>query len=150
MRTDKIAGLSVQYYDSIDELPVIRFQKWNKLMIVESGVGSTLNDVNSHIKRIKGYMKSDQLNAQKELDNLRQNLILIVNGISPKHLAFAALVKSINGKPVTDLSDEGLKAVTARLNPENINRMDLVIDSLKKKLKKISIYISRTNSNPLQ
>lgn len=134
MRREKIAGHQVEIYDSIDELPILRFHKYNKFMLVDSGVGSDLRDVNNHIGKIQAFLKKDPVLASRELDNLRQNLYMITQEMSPKHLAFSALVKSIDGKEVFDISDNNLQRISKQLSKEKTNFFDKLLEALKKKL----------------
>ena len=93
MRKIVLAKHKVELYDSIDELPIVRFHKYNKMLLVR-------------------YCRLNQPDkAEKEIGNIRQNIYFIQSEISPKHLAFAALVKSIDGKLVDDLTDDGLQKV---------------------------------------
>lgn len=98
-------------YDSIDELPIINFQKYNKYLLIDAGIGSDVNDIDQHITKIAKYIKSNKSLAMQELQNMRQNLFMIASNISPKYLAFAALIHSVDGKKVEDLSDNNLKAL---------------------------------------
>lgn len=134
MTTEKIAGHRVEIFDSIDDLPVIRFHKYNKFMLIDSGVGSDLRDINTHISKIKAYFDKDKVLAFKELDNLRQNLYMISEEISPRYLAFAALVKSIDGREVFDLSDDNLKKISKQLSTIKVSKLEKLITLLKKKL----------------
>ena len=45
MKTAKVNGHTVEIFDSIDELNIRRFQKYNKYMLIDSGVGSDLQDI---------------------------------------------------------------------------------------------------------
>lgn len=110
MKSLVINNKIVQVYDSIDEMPIVNFQKYNKYLLIDSGIGSDADDIDSHIVRIAKYIKSgDNKKALQELQNMRQNIYMVNSEISPKYLAFAALIHSIDGKEVNDLSDEGLK-----------------------------------------
>lgn len=100
----------VQVYDSIDEMPIVNFQKYNKYLLIDSGIGSDVDDIDTHIVKIARFIKAnDSKKALQELQNMRQNMYMVNNEISPKYLAFAALIHSIDGKEVNDLSDDGLK-----------------------------------------
>lgn len=102
----------VKVYDSIDEMPIVNFQKYNKYLLIDSGVGSDSDDIDAHIVKIAKYIKAnDNKKALQELQNMRQNIYMVNSEISPKYLAFAALIHSIDGKELTDLSDDGLKKV---------------------------------------
>ena len=100
MKTVKIGERTVEIYDAIDELPMLRFHKYNKMLLVDAGIGSDLQDFDTHIEKAIRYARSKTPElAAIELDNMRQNVYFIQTGISPKHLAFAVLVKSIDGEP---------------------------------------------------
>ena len=40
MKTTKIGERAVVLYDSIDELPILRFHAYNKMLLIDAGVGS--------------------------------------------------------------------------------------------------------------
>jgi hypothetical protein len=141
MRKINIGRKVVEIYDSIDELPVKRFHKFNKYMLVDSGVGSDLNTINDHIGRISKYMEKDPPSARRELENLRQSLYMVIEEINIKHLSFALLVKSINGKEVHDLSEENVKRISAELSNIELGVFDRLIESVKKKIdQELSLY----------
>lgn len=121
-------------YDSIDELPIINFQKYNKYLLIDAGIGSDVNDIDQHISKIAKYIKSNKALAMQELQNMRQNLFMIASNISPKYLAFAALIHSVDGKKVEDLSDDNLKAL---LNDIKTVKHSWLIHTLAKIKKKI-------------
>lgn len=133
MKTGKVNKHTVEIYDSIDELPIQRFQKYNKYMLIDSGVGSDLQDVLNHIDRAKIYIKSNPAMAATELDNMRQSIYLLVDELSPKHMAFAALVHKIDGEEMNDISDAGLKRVLEILSEAKKGWLDGVLSSVKKK-----------------
>lgn len=102
----------VRVYDSIDEMPIVNFQKYNKYLLIDSGIGSDADDIDAHIVKIAKFMKAgNNKKALQELQNMRQNMYMVNSEISPKYLAFAALIHDIDGKEVTDLSDDNLKAL---------------------------------------
>lgn len=150
MRTGKINGHSVEIYDAIDEMPITRFQKYNKFMLIDSGVGSDLQDILTHIDRAKIYAKSNPNLAVTELDNMKQAIYLVSEEMSPKYLAFAVLVKKLDGKPTDDLSDVGLKKVLEIINKEKKSVVDKLLDYVKKKLIESLERTSRASSRTRQ
>ena len=126
---------NVQVYDSIDEMPIVNFQKYNKYLLIDSGIGSDVDDIDAHIVKIAKYIKANSdKKALQELQNMRQNLYMINNEISPKYLAFAALIHSIDGKEVNDLSDDGLKKLLQDLKKIKHSRIIDFLLWLKKKI----------------
>jgi hypothetical protein len=135
MRIEKIAGHRVEFFDAIEELPVVRYQKFNKMLIVDSGVGSDVSDVDGHLYRATTFIqKGDTTSAMTELSNLRQNIYFVQQNLSPRFLAFAAFVKSIDGKPCDDLSDEGLQRIVDKLSREKVGILSALVDRAKKKI----------------
>lgn len=124
-------------YDSIDEMPIANFQKYNKYLMIDSGVGSDVDDIDAHITKIAKYIKSkDEKKALLELQNMRQSMYMVNSEISPKYLAFAALIHSIDGKEVTDLSDDGLKALLEEIKQIKHSKVIEFLFWLKKKLRR--------------
>lgn len=125
----------IKVYDSIDEMPIINFQKYNKYLLIDSGIGSDADDIDAHIVRIAKFIKANNTaKALQELQNMRQNIHMVNSKISPKYMAFAALIHSIDGRQVTDLSDENLKSILEQLkNVKHSKIIDFLV-WLKKKV----------------
>ena len=71
MKPVNIGKHVVELYDSIEELPVIRYHKYQKYLLVDSGIGATIEDFDKHIEKVRRYcMIGDTSNAQKELENM--------------------------------------------------------------------------------
>jgi hypothetical protein len=112
MKTIKIGKHTVEMYESIEDLPIVRFHKYNKMLLVDAGLGSDLADIDSHIEKTIAFMRTGkQDSAIAELMNMRKAVFFVQMNLSPKHLAFAALIHAIDGKETNDLSDDGLKKV---------------------------------------
>lgn len=135
MRKVIINNIVLELYDGIEELPIVNFQKFNKYMLIDSGIGSDFEGINDHITNLARLIKaSDKTKALQELQNMRQNMFMIVSGISPKHLAFTTFIHSINGQRVTDLSDENLKRILTLLHNTKRSRIIELLAELKKKV----------------
>ena len=127
----------VSVYDSIDEMPIVNFQKYNKYLLIDSGIGYDVDDIDSHITKIARYIKSnDSKKAMLELQNMRQCMYMINSEIAPKYLAFAALVQSVDGKEVTDLSDDSLKDLLKEIKHVKHSKIVDFLFWIKKKLRR--------------
>ena len=136
MKTVSINTHALKMYDSVDEMPIVNFQKFNKLLLLDSGIGSTVDDVDTHLSHLASLIKSDIDKAQTEIQNLRQNLAMIVLTISPKFMAFIPLVAEIDGKPLTDLSDESCIETLNLLNTKvSSGFISTIIENVKKKFR---------------
>ena len=150
MKTTQIGKHKVEIYDSIDALPVLRFHAFNKMMLVDSGIGSDLNDWDAHAERvIRFIMSDDKESAIKEMNNLRQNIYLVQSGVSPRHMAFAALVKSIDGVEYDDLTTEGLAKVNAMIKEATDKEIAANTEAVKKKIdEELAVYFPQTQDDP--
>lgn len=148
MKIQKLNGHIVEMYDSVEELPMERFHKFNKLLMIDAGVGSDLSGMIAHIDRIGTYLSKEPALAQAELQNLRQSVYLIMGEISPKHLALIPLIKKIDGKLADDLSDEGLARSLGKLADVSHTKVSEVVEDVKKKLNsELLIYFPGAFSN---
>ena len=135
MVTAKIGKHTVEYYDTIDALPIVRFHKYQKLLLVDAGVGSDITAFDQRVEKARRFIvagKPDQ--AQQELENLRQCVFLIQTEMSPKHRAFAALVTKIDGQDCNDIGDDALAAVTEKLNDVPEIELTARLEAVKKKI----------------
>lgn len=141
----EINGKKVELYDSIESMPIVRFHKYNKMLLIDAGIGSDLGDFDRHIERALIYIRGkDTSKAVSELENLRQNVYFIQSGISPKNIAFAVLVKSIDGKPNDDLSDEALTKVCETLSGASKEELTEQTESVKKKIdEELKLYFPK-------
>ncbi len=135
MITKNINGHIVKIYDSIEELPIINFQKYNKFMLIDSVIGSDIADIDVSILKVLKYIQQGDIDmAVKQLDNMRNAMHLVAQEISPKYLAFTALLAEIDGKPITDVSDSNLRSILEVLNTERKSFIDAILQQFKKKI----------------
>lgn len=142
MRRIELEGHKLDIFDSIDDMPIARFHRFSRNLLVESGIGGTVADVDRHLMRTIEFLKSnDSKSAIKELENLRQGVHLVENGISPKGLAFASIVYAIDGETVTDLTDDNLVKIMERLGSMTVRELSQLIEEVKKKIdEEIRLY----------
>ena len=135
MVTVKIGKHTVEMYDTIEELPIVRFHKYQKLLLVDAGIGSDIAAFDQRIEKTRRFLmagKPEQ--AQQELENMRQCVFLIQSGVNPKHRAFAALVTKIDGQDCTDIGDDALAAITEKLNDVPESELTAQLEAVKKKI----------------
>ena len=142
MKELQLNGHKVRIYDSIDALPITRFHSYNRMLLVDAGVGSDISDFDNHIERMVRYIrKGDNDSAAKELDNLRQNVFMIMSGQSVRDMSFACLVASIDDEPCDDLSPEGLQKIIETLGGATRGELTEAYQSAKKKIDQdLSLY----------
>ena len=134
-----IKRTKVVIYSDIENMPINRFSKFNKYLMIESNVGSDLSDfTNNHLAKIY-RVAGDKDKTITAANNLRQLFEFIIKEVNVTSLAFGVLVYSINGEGNEDLTEETLKNLVVRLG-----NLGLTNQTLKKKLKKYRSKRMRT------
>lgn len=135
MKEIKLGKHLVKLYDDIADLPIRRFHKYNKLLLVDAGIGSDLADFDAHIEKVVRYINDGEKEAAgQELMNMRQNLYAVQSELSPKFSAFACLVASVDNVPCDDISDDALQATLGMLNDVSFKELTAQIGAVKKKI----------------
>ena len=135
MKEVQIGKHRVEMHDDISQLPVKRYHVFNRMLLVDAGIGSDISDFDRHLERIMAYTRKEQReNLLAEVKNLRQSVYFVLNGINPKLMAFACLVTKIDGTAYDDLTDEGLRKVVAVLNDVPIADVTASSEAVKKKI----------------
>jgi hypothetical protein len=130
----KLGGHNLVVYDAIDEIPIVRFHKYQKLLLIDAGIGSDLGAIDQRIARAKQFFADGKAEkGEKELENLRQAIFFVQNGLSPKHKAFAALVKAFDGKEVGN-TDAEMDEITQKLQDATESELTARLEAVKKKI----------------
>jgi hypothetical protein len=114
-------GHEIEIYDSILEMPISRYNLYNRFAIIDSGVGNDLNDFVSKCNRIVSLIDRNTDKAKIEVDNLVQLVMLQLKKNNPEQKSFASLVKRINGRtyPVV-LTDDHIEDILEKLSNHRV------------------------------
>lgn len=126
----------VTFYDSDRNLPYRRWQKFNKHMMIQLEVGDSIGEYDARMQRAIKYINADdKKSAAIELTNQRQCLHNVLEGYSPKGMALATLVYSIDGVVYEDYEEEGLNEILDKLDLIGFTKelLDNTVDYVKKK-----------------
>lgn len=148
MKEIKFNGNYLEMYDSIDEMPITRFNAYNRYLLIDSGIGSDLADFDKTISLLLRYIaKEDSENATRVIMNMRQNLHFVVEQVSPRMSAFVCLIRRLNGKEFEDMDSENIERTIKDLSRKGltIGKLNGFVDHVKKKLKRNLRSISRKN-----
>lgn len=116
-----VNGLKLLMYNSIEELPAIRFQKYNEFLLTDSGIGSDINAiVRQNTLIIEFIKKGSTEKAIQQLQNMNQTFHFIISNMSPEMASFVVLIKSIDGKDNDDISEDGIKRTLERLSKRGL------------------------------
>ena len=135
MVTVTIGKHTVEMYDTIDELPIVRFHKYQKLLLIDAGIGSTIEAFDQRIEKTRRFLmdgKPDK--AGQELENLRQSVFMIQNGLNTQHQAFAALVTKVDNKPFPEPTDKAMEEIMTLLADAPNKDVTAHLEAVKKKI----------------
>lgn len=135
MKKLNVGPYKLSLYDDIDDMPMKRFHQFNKYLLIDSGVGSDLDDINRTLASIMRSIHTKNLDrAKTELGNVQQAIMLVSAQINPKHLSFVPLVHSINGKPLGELTDDRISELSELFKNAKVSVINRSIESVKKKI----------------
>lgn len=123
------------------------FNKQNQYLMLETGVGSTMENVMDHLSKMDTLLRAEKYpEAIQERNNLHLNFYSLLEGINYKSLTLACFVHSINGKPIKH-TDDSLKEVAMQLEAMamTVKEVGEITDELKKKLISNLLPISLAN-----
>lgn len=131
-------GHVLEMYDSIQELPITRFQMYNLNVLIDGGIGSDLSAFDAKCNVIRRMMRKDVEQASQEITNLQQNLRFIMSKTSPEMNSFVVMIYKLDGRTIADedLTDNGIKEIIEELGRKRLG-IGLVrefLGSLKKKI----------------
>ena len=132
-----VKGHEVEVYDNSQNIPILRFQKLNKYTMMQNEIGSTFADYDARTAKTLQFLQKKMVpEAIAELVNQRQTVFNSYNEYSPHGKAFAALVKSIDGKQYDGISSGDLDEILEHLNKIGLSYHDSVekLIELKKNL----------------
>lgn len=150
MVTARIGGYTVEYYGAIDELPILRFHKYQKMLLIDAGIGGDIAALDQRLEKTRRFlMAGKNSEAQKELANLRQCVFLIQSEVHPRHRAFAALVRRIDKEVFDDASDQTIERILELLKDIPEGEIDGRLLSVKKKIEgELGLYFPKVFESP--
>lgn len=124
----------IELWDSIHNLPVLRFQRFNKYQMQASEIGNTFEDYDRRsVKAIQFIKKGMADEAVQELENRRQTVFNAFNDFTPMGRSFAILVKRIDSVKYDDgFAPDDLDRVL-----DHLNRIGLGADTTVEKLSEV-------------
>lgn len=113
----KLGKHKIELFESIDDLPFNRFNAFNKFVMLDAELGSTITDFDQKTVKIHNFLaKEMNKEALDEMYNLRNVVHNILTENNQKGLAFASLIRRIDGELVKDYSIENLRTILDKLS----------------------------------
>jgi hypothetical protein len=133
----KLGKHKIEFFESIDLMPFDRFNSFNKFIMLDAELGSDVIAFDRKISKTFEFLNKDMSkNAIDELYNLRIVYHNIMEMNNNKGLAFACLIRSIDGEPMKNYTIENLRLVLDKLNSWGLKMKDVSeqSDNVKKKI----------------
>lgn len=113
----KLGKHEIELYDSVHNLGVLRFQKFNKYLMQSIEVGNTFADFDRLTAKTIQFLEKEMYpEAIKQMENRRQSVFNAYNEFTPSGKALAILVKRINDRVFEDFSPDALDRILIRLD----------------------------------
>lgn len=132
----KVGKHEVELYDSVQNMGIIRLQKFNKYQMLAIEIGNSFQDYDKRTAKVYEFIKNDLKNeALQELNNRRQTVFNAYNEYTPTGRALAIIVKRIDNTEYTDYSASTLDEILQYL--ENIGfTYEMALEHIKSVKKK--------------
>lgn len=113
----KFKNHEIEIYDSIQNLPVLRFQKFNKYQMIASEIGNDFADYDKRTEKALAFLHKNMVQeAIQELNNRRQTVFNAYNEFTPIGKSFAVLIKRIDKTVYEMYAPDDLDAIIKHLN----------------------------------
>lgn len=123
---------TIMLYESIKELPILRYQEFEKMLLQDVGIGSSMEDVGTRFSNMYRFIHDGDLtNTHKEAKNFHNTFYLILSSFNTSFHSFLALVHSVNGKEVDINKPDQIRHQIRHLKQGDVQD---ITDEVKKKL----------------
>jgi len=151
MKTLEISNHKIELYDSINEMPIKRYNLMNLYILKDAGIGATAQDISEKFKTFFNLLKQkDYKGLQIEATNIAFSLNAVIENISFNHNSFLCFVYSIDGEIITGIENEAtckelMQKISNWLTVGVLNENET---ALKKKInKELKLYFPKKYSN---
>lgn len=118
MRTIQLTSPhTLRYYQSIMELPAGRHMEYQCYMALDAGVGATEQDIARHEQMADRFSAREGKEQEEFLERCNAHYAkhFMETNYSPRRMAFAVLVASVDGVAANDFTEHGLESLLAQL-----------------------------------
>jgi len=110
----------VQFFKSINDLPIKRYQLLQRYALIDAGIGSTQEDIIRHLTRMDEFIGAKDIESISiERENMLMNFTFMLGEEYVKSYVFATLIKKIDGE-VIDINDDNIDELVEMLEGSDI------------------------------
>jgi hypothetical protein len=126
------SGKEIVFYASIKEMPIKLHNIAQRYILQDMGLGSDINAIDEHFKALDSQLSAGKLQeAMIERENQRFAFFSMLQRLNYKSLSFGCHIHSIDGKEITDRSEEALTALLDDLDI-TVQDADEILSEVKK------------------
>lgn len=133
----ELPNYTVELYDSIKDIPAERDTLMNYYLLEDSGIGSDLQSIESHLSHIIDAINTDKKDHVRDaIYNFRASCYSMITRYRPDQIAWACMIKTVNGESLTDFSAESLQRLVKQLSDDGLTagKIEDTFEEIKKKL----------------
>lgn len=131
MKTVKIGRHEFKFYSSIKEMPVERYNTLQLLLMQDTGIGSSMKDVDSHFRQLDIYLGAGKIQeAITERQNLHMNFYAMIEKFNVKSKALTCFLHSVDGQEVKE--DAEMDEAIKKMNAGTVAEVFDLLEELKK------------------
>lgn len=132
----------IELFDSIHNLPILRFQRFNKYQMQSCEIGNTFADYDQRTQKVMQFIQKGMNDeALMEMENCRQTIFNAFNEFTPSGKSFAILVKRIDNVEYNTFSPDDLDRCLEHLDKIGLGNRE-AIEKLQEVKKKINTELS--------
>jgi len=132
----------IEVYDSVQNLPIKRFQKFNKYQMIAAEIGNSFSDYDARTAKTLEFLKKDMVKeAIQELENRRQTVFNAMNEFTPFGRSFAVLIKRIDEVNYIGYTPDDLDRILIHLEEIGFD-VETAVDKLVEVKKKIDLELT--------
>lgn len=136
MKVITTSNYKIELYDSIHNLPAWRDVKIDYYLLEDTGLGTNIEAIGSLFSSIVSAARSGNAkDVETAVYNIMSGIYSQIQEYRPDFMAWACMIKSINGEPFEDLSWDNVKKTIKMLSDDGltIGDLDETFEEIKKK-----------------
>lgn len=132
----------IEVYDSIQKLPILRFQKFNKYQMIASEIGNDFSDFDRRMEKGLAFLHKNMIaEALQEFKNMRMTVWNAFEEFTPMGKSFAVLIRRIDNVVYEEFAPDDLDKILAHLSNIGFD-IDSSVAALVAAKKKIELELS--------
>lgn len=136
MVIDRIKGHEIELWDSPEDLPIKKYQKFNKYLMIDNEIGSDYMDYAKRTAKLRAFLDKSMISEAIQEDNNRTQMVFnLMEEYSPKNMALAVMVRRIDNEKIDSSTSSKLEWIVKKLDEIGFSKkhLDEAIEAVKKK-----------------